>query len=159
MSYRRFLSSAAGIVRRPDWIPSPQLKYTLREIDPQSVRPSGWAPPMGGYENIPFRVCSSSSLQITGAVSHFVKSENGRSPTWTGFFLLNRREDVDETDNRNCVSYFGAEFLSIPLQKLTTRRVAGVSDGSRETAASLHGLSQWSHAMHDYSASISWGRG
>jgi hypothetical protein len=58
MSYRRFLSSAAGIVRRPDWIPSPQLKYTLREIDPQSVRPSGWAPPMGGYENIPFRVCS-----------------------------------------------------------------------------------------------------
>jgi hypothetical protein len=50
------MSSAARVVRRPEWIPSAELKYALREIDPQTVRPSGWAPPMGGYENIPFRV-------------------------------------------------------------------------------------------------------
>lgn len=52
----RFLSSAARLVPRPPWTPPTTLKYELREIDPSLVTPSKWAPPMGGYEDLPFRV-------------------------------------------------------------------------------------------------------
>lgn len=52
----RHLSSAARFVKRPPWTPPAELKYPLREIDPSIITPSNWAPPMGGYDHLPFRV-------------------------------------------------------------------------------------------------------
>lgn len=52
----RLLSTAARFTPRPPWTPPDTLKYTLREVDPSIITPSKWAPPMGGYEDLPFRV-------------------------------------------------------------------------------------------------------
>lgn len=52
----RQLSSAARYVKRPEWTPPADLKYPLREIDPETVTPSKWTPPMGGIDALPFRV-------------------------------------------------------------------------------------------------------
>ncbi|EME31893.1 hypothetical protein Gasu2_45920 [Galdieria sulphuraria] len=43
------------------WIPPPNLKYPVRAVDPSKVTPSGWVPPQGGYENLPFRFYRSSA--------------------------------------------------------------------------------------------------
>lgn len=52
----RMLSTAAQLYPRPKWHPPDNLRFPLREIDPKIVTPSKWAPPMGGYEHLPFRV-------------------------------------------------------------------------------------------------------
>jgi len=43
------------------WTPPPNLKYPVRAVDPSTVTPSGWVPPQGGYENLPFRFYRSSA--------------------------------------------------------------------------------------------------
>lgn len=52
----RSFSSAAKFCPRPKWTPPANLKYPLREIDPAVIKPSQWSPPIGGYDNLPFRV-------------------------------------------------------------------------------------------------------
>eukprot|EP00871_Galdieria_phlegrea_P004318 jgi/Galph1/4888/GphlegSOOS_G3566.1 len=43
------------------WEPPGNLKFPVRAIDPQSVTASGWVPPQGGYEHLPFRFFRSSA--------------------------------------------------------------------------------------------------
>lgn len=55
-SIRVALESVSKAFVRPKWTPPLDLKYTLRDIDPAVVTPSGWIPPQGLQEVLPFHV-------------------------------------------------------------------------------------------------------
>ncbi|KAI0561658.1 Ribosomal protein L49/IMG2 [Gracilaria domingensis] len=52
----RLFSTAAHLHPRPPWTPPSTLKYALRDIGKETIKPSGWSPPMGGTECLPFSV-------------------------------------------------------------------------------------------------------
>lgn len=72
----RLLSSAARLARRPPWTPPNTLKYALREIDPATVTPTQWAPPMGGYEHLPFRIFRTTKGKMLPVYTDY---KNGRT--------------------------------------------------------------------------------
>lgn len=78
----RLLSSAAGLVKRPKWNPSESLRFPLRDVDPSTITPSGWVPPQGGYENLPFRVCVSICYYVCTLPFHCYLS-----PIWELYVL------------------------------------------------------------------------
>lgn len=88
---RRLLSSAARYTPRPQWTPPESLKYPLREIDPSLVTPSNWAPPMGGFDALPFRIFRTSKGK---QIPVYTDYKNGRTRALT---LVRRfRGDVNE---------------------------------------------------------------
>lgn len=90
-SHIRFFSSAEKYIPRPKWTPPDTLKYPLREIDPKLVRPSKWAPPMGGFEELPFRVFRTAKGKQLPVYTDY---KNGRTRCLT---LVRRfRGDVNE---------------------------------------------------------------
>lgn len=91
MTSVRLMSTAARYIRRPPWTPPHNLKYPLREIDPSILTPSNWAPPMGGFEKLPFRIFRTTKGKQLPVYTDY---KNGRTRCLT---LVRRfRGDVQE---------------------------------------------------------------
>lgn len=87
----RSFSSAARYVPTPKWTPPDTLKFPLRDIDPGSVKPSKWAEPMGGYEDLPFRVFRTTKGK---QIPVYTDYKNGRTRCLT--IVRRFRGDVNE---------------------------------------------------------------
>lgn len=121
----RFLSSAARLVKRPKWEPPNSLKYPLMEIDASIVRPSQWAPPMGGYDSLPFRIFRTTKGK---QIPVYTDYKNGRSRCLT---LVRRfRGDVRE--------------LAEEMSRVCDNRPVAIRPGRVEVVGNYRGrVSEW----------------
>lgn len=121
----RYLSSAARYIRRPPWIPPDNLKYPLRDMDKSLLTPSNWAPPMGGYDDLPFRVFRTSKGK---QIPVYTDYKNGRTRCLT---LLRRiRGDVQD--------------LALEMSKVCDNRPVTVRPGRIEVVGNYRGrVHEW----------------
>lgn len=121
----RFFSSAARYIRRPPWTPPENLKYPLREVDKSLLTPSKWAPPMGGYEDLPFRVFRTSKGK---QIPVYTDYKNGRTRCLT---LVRRiRGDVQD--------------LALEMSKVCDNRPVTVRPGRIEVVGNYCGrVQEW----------------
>lgn len=121
----RLFSSSARYNPRPKWTPPAELKFPLREIDPKTITPSKWAPPMGGFDDLPFRIFRTPKGK---QVPVYTDYKNGRTRCLT----LIRRFRGD------------AHVLAEEMSRVCDNRPATIRPGRIEVVGNYRGrVSEW----------------
>lgn len=121
----RSFSTAARFQPRPKWTPPSDLKFPLREIDPAVIKPSQWSPPIGGYDELPFRVFRT----VKGKqIPVYTDYRNGRTRCLTS--IRRFRGDANE--------------LASDMSKVCDNRVITIHPGRVEVKGNYRGrIEEW----------------